>query len=75
MNYANGSVIQLMASARALTVSFTVMCEKCAEFDKRIAHYRELSMRTTDQPTLEGIALLIKQYEAQKRELHPEPKE
>jgi hypothetical protein len=75
MNCANGSVIQLMASARALTVSFTVMCEKCAEFDKRIAHYRELSMWTTDQPTLVGIALLIKQYEAQKREFHPEPKE
>jgi hypothetical protein len=75
MNCANGSVIQLMASARALTVSFTVMCEKCAEFDKRIAPYRELSVRTTDQPILEGIALLIKQYEAQKRELHPEPKE
>jgi len=65
----------LTASARALTVSFTVMCEKCAELGKRIARYRELSVRTTDQPTLEGIALLIKQYEAQKRELHPEPKE
>ena len=65
----------MMASARALTGSFTVMCKKCAEFDKRIAHYRELSMRTTDQPTLEGIALLIKQYEAQKSELQPAPKE
>jgi hypothetical protein len=74
MNCANGSVIQLMASGRALTVSFTVMCKKCAEFDKRIAHYRELSMRTTDQPTLE-VALLINQYEAQKGELHPAPKE
>ncbi|MGX1106230.1 hypothetical protein AB7M47_004613 [Bradyrhizobium elkanii] len=51
------------------------MCEKCAEFDKRIVHYTELSMRTTDQLTLEGIALLIEQYEAQKRESHLEPKE
>lgn len=33
------------------------MCEKCAEFDKRIAHHRALSMRTTDQLTLEGIAV------------------
>ena len=48
------------------------MCEKCAEFDKRIARYRELSMRTTDQPTLDGITLLIEQYEAQKKELHPD---
>jgi hypothetical protein len=64
-----------MASARALTDSFTVMCKKCAELDKRIARYRELSMRTTDQPTLEGIALLINKYEAQKSELHPAPKE
>ncbi|WP_283843081.1 MULTISPECIES: hypothetical protein [unclassified Bradyrhizobium] len=43
--------------------------------DEKIAHYRSLRMRITDQLTLDGLALLIEQYEAEKRKLHPEPKE
>jgi len=40
------------------------------EIDRVIAHYRELSSRTTDQATLEGIAMLIERMEAEKRALH-----
>ncbi|WP_283815068.1 MULTISPECIES: hypothetical protein [unclassified Bradyrhizobium] len=42
--------------------------------DEKIAHYRSLRIRITDQLTLSGLSLLIEQYEAEKRELHPEPK-
>jgi hypothetical protein len=34
-------------------------------------HCKALSKHITDQLTLDGIAILIGQYEAQKRELHP----
>jgi hypothetical protein len=51
------------------------MCEKCAELDEKIARYKTLSTRVTDQLTQSGIALLIERYKAQKRELHPEQKE
>jgi hypothetical protein len=47
------------------------MCEKCAQLDERIVHCKALSTQTTDQLTLDGIAILVGQYEAQKRELHP----
>ena len=47
------------------------MCEKCAEFDERIARYRLLAGQLTDQVTLDGIARLIEHYEMQKRALHP----
>jgi hypothetical protein len=51
------------------------MCEKCAEFNEKIARCKAISTRVTDQLTLSGIALLIERYETQKRELHPEQKE
>ena len=47
------------------------MCEKCAQLDEKIVHCKALSRQITDQPTLDGIAILIGQYEVQKRELHP----
>jgi hypothetical protein len=47
------------------------MCAKCIELDEKIAHHKALAIRITDQLTLDGIALLVEQYEAQKRELHP----
>jgi hypothetical protein len=43
------------------------------ELDEKITHIRTLAVRITDQLTLDGIGLLIEEYEAQKRELHPEP--
>jgi hypothetical protein len=48
-----------------------VMCEKCKTLDDRIARYRALVQRVTDQQTLEGIKRLIEDMEAQKRTLHP----
>ena len=47
------------------------MCEKCAQLNEKIVHCKALSQHITDQLTLDGIAILIEQYEAQKRELHP----
>jgi hypothetical protein len=51
------------------------MCEKCAEIDEKIARYKLLAQRTTDELTRSGITLLIERYEMQKRELHPEQQE
>jgi len=47
------------------------MCKKCGELDKKIAHWRTLSQSILDERTLEGIEVLIRQYEAQKQSLHP----
>jgi hypothetical protein len=47
------------------------MCKKCAQLDEKIVHCKALSRHITDQFTLDGIANLIGQYEAEKRELHP----
>jgi hypothetical protein len=47
------------------------MCKKCVQLDEKIVRCKALSKHTTDQLTLEGITILIGQYEAQKRELHP----
>ena len=35
------------------------MCDKCAELDEKIARYKVLAERVTDQLTLSGITLLI----------------
>jgi sulfur relay (sulfurtransferase) complex TusBCD TusD component (DsrE family) len=48
------------------------MCDKCVELDGKIEHYRSLSSRITDQPTLDGIKKLMN---AQKAALHPEQTE
>jgi hypothetical protein len=50
------------------------MCEKCVELDEKIEHYRTLSAKIIDQPTLDGIKALIEEKRAQKAALHPEPK-
>ena len=50
------------------------MCDKCTEFDNKIAHYTRMALRVTDQLTLDGIAQLIKQKTEEKAALHPEPK-
>jgi hypothetical protein len=51
------------------------MCERCVELDGKIAHMRLLAVRVTDKITLEGFAILIDQYQSQKRLLHPEGKD
>ena len=48
------------------------MCDKCAELDKKIEHYRSLLFRVTDQQTTEGIRKLINDMQAQRAALHPE---
>lgn len=48
------------------------MWEKCAELDKKLAHFHELSGRVMDRPVLDGIHGLIAKYEADKKALHPE---
>jgi hypothetical protein len=49
------------------------MCTLCSELDRRLDHCRRLLDSTTDQLTLNGIALLIEKYEADKHALHPDP--
>jgi hypothetical protein len=48
------------------------MCEKCAELDGKIEHYRQMARWITDPFTLEGIDILTQKYEADKKALHPE---
>jgi hypothetical protein len=46
------------------------MCDKCAELDGKIEHYRRLAQWVTDRKTLDGIASLILKYQEDKRALH-----
>jgi hypothetical protein len=48
------------------------VCEKCIELDGKIEHYSQIAHWVTDKTTLEGIAVLIAKYEADKIALHPE---
>jgi hypothetical protein len=51
------------------------MCDKCDELDGKIEHYRKLASALSDPLTLDGIAGLIKEMEAQKVQFHPEEEE
>ena len=46
------------------------MCDKCIQFDDKIAHYRQMATRITDPLTLDGIAGLIKELANAKGTLH-----
>jgi len=48
------------------------MCSKCDEIDVKIEHLRTIGRRMTDPQTLDGIAVLIAELEAQKVGLHPD---
>lgn len=48
------------------------MCDKCAELDGKIEHYRRIARWVTDQKALDAIALLIAKYETDKKAFHPE---
>ena len=50
------------------------MCWKCEEIEKSILHYRTLGARVTDKQTLDGMQKLIDLLEAEKKDLHPEPR-
>jgi hypothetical protein len=48
------------------------MCSQCDEIDVKIKRLQVMASRILDQPTLDGIARLIRELEAQKAALHPE---
>ena len=48
------------------------MCDKCAELDGRIEHYRRIAASISDQLTISRIKELVAKLETQKAELHPE---
>jgi hypothetical protein len=50
------------------------MCDKCAELDAKIEHFRRLATRVLDPLTIEGIGKLIEEMQAKKDRLHPEQK-
>ena len=47
------------------------MCEKCAELELKVAHYRIMAVRIQDELTLKGIAKLIAEAIAAMAALHP----
>lgn len=49
------------------------MCDKCAELDGKIEHYRRMAQWVNDRKTLDGIAVLILNYEEEKKAFHPSP--
>ena len=57
---------------RASISTTRAMCEKCAELDKKIEHYRQLCSLITNQKAVDAISLLIEKLRAEKTTLHPE---
>lgn len=51
------------------------MCRKCDDIDQRIARYRRIASRISDQLAQDGIAALIEKLIAEKAALHSEAKE
>jgi hypothetical protein len=51
------------------------MCDECTEIDKKIVHYRKLTLGISDPATVETIKGLIAELEARKRALHPDKQE
>ena len=49
------------------------MCTLCSKLNHRLDQCRRMSASIIDQLTLDGIALLIEKYEADKQALHPDP--
>jgi hypothetical protein len=47
------------------------MCDVCGQLEKKIAHYRRVMTAMTDQLTIERIAALVAEMEAQMIALHP----
>jgi hypothetical protein len=50
----------------------TGMCEKCVQIDEKIERCRNIQRSINDQATVEGVAKLIAELEAEKGALHPE---
>jgi hypothetical protein len=47
------------------------MCEKCAEIDEKVEHYRSLASRVLDDAMIKGMEALIADLLALKEQLHP----
>jgi hypothetical protein len=50
------------------------MCKKCDDIDRKIAHYQYTLVEATDALAIELLSLVIEDFEADKKALHPEPK-
>jgi hypothetical protein len=48
------------------------MCDQCDRIDEKLTRYRFM-MRWLNDERAQGLAELIEQNEAKKRQLHPEP--
>ena len=48
------------------------MCEECKPIDERIERYRRLAKGINDPQTIDVIARMVAELEAQKKALHPE---
>jgi len=48
------------------------MCDACDELDEKIEHYKKVKAAMTDQLTIERIAALVAEMEAQMTALHPQ---
>ena len=48
------------------------MCSQCDQIDAKIKRLRAVASRMLDQQTLNGIAELIAELEAQKAAFHPD---
>jgi len=51
------------------------MCDKCDELDKKVEHNRRILLAIGDQITVERLAGVIGDLQAQKATLHPEQKQ
>jgi hypothetical protein len=47
------------------------MCEKCSDIDRKITQYRCTLVGATDTLAIELLSLVIKDFEADKKALHP----
>jgi len=48
------------------------MCDRCAELDKKIGHYRKIAEKIIDRVTIDRIEKLVADLQALKLALHPE---
>jgi hypothetical protein len=48
------------------------MCSRCHRIDDRIRRLQDMARRLLDQQTLDGIADLVRELEAEKAGLHPQ---
>jgi hypothetical protein len=71
-----GSIVLLSSSSQGLpTTEWNFgMCNACERLDEKIEHYKKVMSAMTDRLTIERIAVLVAELEAQKAKLHREQK-